>query len=54
MLNKGKQYLYTRRRVHEDGATITLKIARVASAATYVEYEEFNICKLFKHMGRLM
>ena len=50
MLEKGRQYLYTRRRMHNDDAIITLKMARVASATTYVEYEGFIICKLFEHM----
>lgn len=34
----------------EDEAAITLKMARVANAATCVEYKELRICNLFKHV----
>jgi len=32
----------------EDEAAITLKMARVANAATCVEYKELRTCNLFK------
>lgn len=36
----------------EDEAAITLRMARVANAATCIECEKLNICKLFRHMKR--
>ena len=34
----------------EDEAAISLRMARVANAATCVKYEQLIICKLFRHI----